>query len=168
MNIFRSSHFSSNPLRSSLNRLCRRSDTFLVIYDDIFYLIGNEHLITIQLNLITLQFYIRLDAWEVEDTGQIERIVDIEVNPEQRFVLHRVESLIEFLIILILQCARGLCPQRFYIINNVIFVCFLLFTVFPFRLFSADDRNRHKLAILVEQAFNLVLVKEFLAVVIYI
>ena len=37
-----------------------------------------------------MQVDIALDAREIEDTGQVERIVYVQVNPEQRLIRHRI------------------------------------------------------------------------------
>ena len=71
--------------------------------NDAFYLIGNEYLIAIQLNLITLQVDIRLNTGEIEDTSEVEWIVYVQVNPEHRLITHRIEGAIETLIVLFLQ-----------------------------------------------------------------
>ena len=60
-----------------------------------FHLISDEHLVAIQLDLIALQIDIRLDAWEIEDTREVERIIHIQVDPEHRLVAHGVEGAVE-------------------------------------------------------------------------
>ena len=77
---------------------------------DAFHLVGHEHLVAVELDLVALQFDVRLDAGEVEDTREVERIVNVEVNPEQRLVLHGIECAVERLVVLVLQCAWSLCP----------------------------------------------------------
>ncbi len=70
---------------------------------DALYLVCNEYLVAIQLNLVALHVDAVLDAWEVENTRQVEWEVYVQVNPEQRVVLHWVEGVIELLVVLILQ-----------------------------------------------------------------
>ena len=53
---------------------------------DALDLIRDEDLVAIELDLVALQVEIAVDAREVEDTRQMEREVDVEVNPEQRLV----------------------------------------------------------------------------------
>ena len=62
---------------------------------DTLNLISYEHLIAIELNLIALKVDIALYAWEVEDTCEVEWEIYIEVNPEQRLILHRIECTVE-------------------------------------------------------------------------
>ena len=71
---------------------------------DAFYLVGNEDLIAIELYLVALQINVVLDAWEIENTREIERIVHIQMYPEERFILHGIKLLIELLVIFVLQC----------------------------------------------------------------
>ena len=135
--------------------------------NDSFHLIGDEHLVTIQLNLVALDVDIVLDAWEIKNTCEVEGIVNIQMNPEQRFIhLHGVEGAIEQLVLFFFQCTRRFGPQRFHIVDDMILFCLYLFTVLPFRLLSESDGHRKELAILVQQLFDLTLLQELLAVVI--
>ena len=70
---------------------------------DALHLISDENLIAIQLDLIALQIDVRLDAWEVKDTREVERIIHIQVNPEHRLIAHGVEGTVERLVVLVLQ-----------------------------------------------------------------
>ena len=73
------------------------------LWYDALYLVGYEYLVAVELNLITLQFDVRLDFGEVEDTRQIEGLIHVEVDPEERFIAHGIERTVEALVILILQ-----------------------------------------------------------------
>ena len=73
--------------------------------------------------------------------------------------------MIELLVVLILQGARSLGPERLHIINNVILVCLHVLAVLPLCLLTEGYRYCHKLAVLVQKFLNLVLLEEFLAVV---
>ncbi len=129
------------------------------------HLICHKHLVAIELYLIALQLKIRLNAWEVEYTGEVERIIYVEVYPEQRFVGHRIECAVEVLIVLILECRRSLCPKWFYTIDDIILVSIYLLAILPLSLLTEGYRHRHKLAILIEQFAYLTFIKEFLAVI---
>ncbi|CUQ64893.1 Uncharacterised protein [Segatella copri] len=87
------------------------------------------------------------------------------MNPEQRVVLHRIKGVIELLVVLILQCARSLGPERLHIINNVILISLHILAVLPFGLLAESNRHCHKLAVLVQKFLNLVLLQEFLAII---
>ena len=135
---------------------------------DALHLVGHKHLVAVELNLVLLQFERVLDAGEVEDTRQIEGIVDVEVNPEQRLVLHGIECAIERLVVLVLQRRRGLRPQRLHIIYNVVLggVHHLLLVARPLLLLAEGDGHGQELAVFLQQALNLLLVEELLAVVV--
>ena len=133
--------------------------------NDALYLVCYEYLVAIQLNLVALHVDAVLDAWEVENTRQVEWEIYIQVNPEQWVVLHWIEGVIELLVVLILQSARSLGPERLHIINNVILVSLHVLAVLPLRLLAEGYRHCHKLAVLVQEFLNLVFLKEFLAVV---
>ena len=130
-----------------------------------FYLVGYEYLIAIELNLIALHVDAALDAWEVENTREIEWEVYIQMNPEQWVVLHWVKAVIELLVVLILQGARSLGPERLHIINNVILISLHILSILPLGLLAESYRHCHKLAVLVQKFLNLALLQEFLAVV---
>ena len=104
--------------------------------NDALYLVCYEYLVAIQLNLVALHVDAVLDAWEVENTRQVEWEIYVQVNPEQWIVLHWIESMIELLVVLILQGARSLGPERLYIINNVILVCLHVLAVLPLSLLA--------------------------------
>ena len=87
------------------------------------------------------------------------------MNPEQWFIVHREQSLIELLVILVLQSRRCLCPQRFYIIYNVVLFCVLHLAVFPFLLFAEYNRYWHELAVFVQQFLDSLLLKELFTVI---
>jgi hypothetical protein len=68
-----------------------------------FLLVRNEYLIAVELYLVLLQVEIGLDFREVQDTSKVERIIHVEMYPEQRFIGHRIEVTIELLVILVFQ-----------------------------------------------------------------
>ncbi len=55
-----------------------------VIGNNIFHLIGNKNLIAVQLNFIALQLNIVFDFREIQNTCKIERIINIQMDMEQR------------------------------------------------------------------------------------
>ena len=130
-----------------------------------FYLIGNEHLVAIELNLIALHVDAALDAWEVENTREVEWEVYVQVNPEQWVVLHWIKGVIELLIVLILQCARCLCPERLNIIDNVILIGLNVLAILPLGLLAESYRHGHELAVLVQKFLYLALLQELLAII---
>ena len=71
---------------------------------------------------------------------------------EQRFVRHRIESLVELLVILILEISRLLGPKRLDRIDHIVLIDIFILTVLPLLLLAEDHRDRHELAILVQKA----------------
>ena len=133
---------------------------------DALHLVGDEDLVAVELDLVLLQLDVRLDLGEVEDTREVEGVVDVQVDPEQGLVRHGVEGAVERLVVLVLQCRRGFRPQRFHIINNIVLVGIHLLAVLPFGLLAEGDGYGHELAVFVEQSLQLILVEELLAVVV--
>ena len=120
-----------------------------------FNLVGDEDLIAIELNFVALQVDTVMNAREIEDTCEVEGEINIEMNPEQRLVLHGIKRVIELLIILIFKCRRSLNPQWFNAVDNVILVSFNLLTILPFGFFAKNNRHCHKFTVLVQQLLNL-------------
>ena len=72
---------------------------------------------------------------------------------EERFIhLHGVQLMVEFLIILLCEVRRFTGPRGIDIVDDILFVEFDLFAVFPFFLLTESDLYRQELAVFVEQA----------------
>lgn len=115
-----------------------------------------------------MQIDVALDAREIQDTGQMERVIHVQMNPEQRFVGHRIQILIEFLIIFICHISRLTNPCRLDIVDDIVFVGIDIFAVFPFLLLSECDGNWQVTAVLSQQAVDLVFVQEIFVLVVNI
>ena len=133
---------------------------------DAFHSVGHEDLVAIELYLVALDVEVVLYLREVEDASEVEGVIDVEVNPEEGLVGHREEVAIELLVVLILQVGWLLCPQRLYIINNVVLVGIHLFAVLPFCLLAKGYGHGQEVAVLAQKAFQLILLKELEAVVV--
>ena len=133
-----------------------------------FHLVGHKHLITIQLNFIALQLNAVLNAREIQNTRQVERIIHIQMNPKQRLILHGIKLTIELLVILILQRRRRLHPQRLHTVNHVVLVGFHLLAVFPLGFLAKNHGHSHELAIFVEQLGQLALIQKLLAILAHV
>ena len=96
----------------------------------------------------------------------MERIIYIQMYPEQRFIRHRIQVTIELLIIFILQFAGLQCPQRITVIDDVIFVCFNLFSIFPVFLFTKSNRYGKKTTIFLQQRRDAGFFQEFFAFIV--
>ena len=128
--------------------------------------VGHEDLIAIELDLIAVQIQVALDAREVKDTGQVERIIHVQVDPEQRLLAHRVKILIEFLVILILQFRRLADPCRLRVVDDVILIGIDILAILPFLLLAKGDLDRQETAVLRQQAIDLLLVQEILVLIV--
>ena len=84
--------------------------------------VGDEYLIAIELYTVAIDVEIILDFGEEQNAGEIERIVDVEVDPEERLVLARIEFLIELAVVLIGQFGRLLHPLWFGIVYHQVAV----------------------------------------------
>ena len=71
------------------------------VRDYIVNVIGYEHLVAIKLYLMLIHCHPFLELREIKDTGEIERIIHVQVNVEHRLVLHRIEALVELHIVLV-------------------------------------------------------------------
>ena len=135
------------------------------VRNDALHLIGDEHLVAIELYLVALQFDIAVDSREIEDTGEVEREVHVQMDPEHRLLLHGIERAVELLVVLILERRRALCPERLHAVDDIILGSLHFLAVFPFGLLAESHGHGKELAVLVEQLADLHLVEVFGAVV---
>ena len=131
---------------------------------DVLHLVGDEDLVAIELNLVAVDVNVVLDTREIEHAGQVEGIVHVEVNPEERLVGHGVEVAIELFVVFVFERRRLFCPERIRVVDDVVLVRVHLFSVFPFRFFAEGDFNGKEAAIFSQQFLNLVLFEELFAV----
>ena len=124
---------------------------------NVIHMVCNEHLVAIELNLILLDSHSLLNLREVENTCQMERIVHIQMDVEQRIFVCRIKCPIEILVILIFQLRWLAGPQRLYSVDYLIFISIYIFTVFPFLLLAENNRERHEFAVLVQKLLDLAL-----------
>ena len=145
--------------------------------------VGHKHLIAIQLYLVAVGVDGLANLREIEYTRQVEGVVDVQMYLEQRiFEVHRVQLVVELLVVLVGQRRRGLFPGRVSVVDDARHLLFDAFralglvlafanffkfrlTVHPLALFAKADGHRHKAAVFLQQLQNLLFLKEFLAVV---
>ena len=89
-----------------------------------------------------MQVDIALDAREIYDSGKVERIVFVQVNPELRRIRHWILVTIDLLVILVGHIGRFANPCRFGVVDYVIFVRIYIFAILPLLLLAERDRNR--------------------------
>ena len=128
--------------------------------------VRNEHLVAVELDLVLVDGHAFLDLGEVKHAGEVERIVHVQMNPEHRFLIERIEGLVEVLVVFFLEFGRSLGPDRVDVVDNVVFLGFYLLAVLPFGFLAKHNRNRHELAVFVEQLGYASLCGELLAVLV--
>ena len=138
------------------------------VRNNTLYRICYIYLIAIKLDFILVQLYITFHLREVQDTSEMERIIYVQMYPEQRLIGHRIKVAIELLIILVFQFTGFQCPQRIGVINDIIFGRFNLLAVFPLFFLTECNRNRKEAAIFLQKRREACLFKEFLAIIVYI
>ena len=120
---------------------------------DVLHLIGNEHLVAIELNLVAVYVKVAFDTREIEYAGKVEGIIHVKVYMEERFVkLRRIEFVVEVLVVVFRQVGGLACPSGCGVVDDVVFVCFHLFAVFPFLFLAEHYLHRQELAVLTEQS----------------
>ena len=113
-----------------------------------------------------MQVDVAFDAREIEDSRQIERIIHIQVNPEERFVAHRIKLPVKRPVIFVVQFRGFAYPCRLSVVNDLILVRIDVLTVFPLLLLSEDDGDGQITAIFVQQRGDLALLEKFLVFVV--
>ena len=99
-------------------------------------LVSNIDLVAIQLNPVALKVDVALNLREIQNAGERERIVHVEMNPEHRILLSRHQLTVETQVVVIRELRRLLCPKRLCGVYNLVFVAVLVFAIFPFLFLS--------------------------------
>ena len=73
------------------------------VRDNVIHVVGHEHLVAIELNLVLLDRHSLLDLREIKDTRQMEREVHIQMNIEQRLLISRIQGLVEVHVVFLLE-----------------------------------------------------------------
>ena len=116
----------------------------------------------VELDLVALELVAVLHLREIEDAREVEGVVHVEVDVEQRLAeVHRVERVVEVVVFLVLDVGRGFLPQRGHVVDDPRLLHFLglglavlvgLALDFLFHLARAKlDRDGQELAVFVEQ-----------------
>ena len=104
-------------------------------------LIGHIHLIGVELDLVFLNFEVVPNLREVEDTRQVERIIDIQMNREERLFTYGIEFVVELLVLLGGDLGGFYGPQRGDVVDDVVLVGIDVFAVFPLLHLAESDGN---------------------------
>ena len=116
--------------------------------------VGDKHLIAIELDAVLANVEIVLDFWEIEDSGESEWEVYVQMNPEQRIVLCWLDCMVELDVILILEVGGLARPQRLNIVDYLVLVGIDILAILPLLLLSKNNWNGHEFAVLVEQSVD--------------
>ena len=73
------------------------------VRDDVVHMVRHEHLVAVQGDLVPVDGDALLDLREVQDTGEVERIVHVQVDVEQRLLVHRIQGAVEREVIFLLE-----------------------------------------------------------------
>ena len=146
--------------------------------DDLLDVVGDKDLVAVELDLAGDDLQLVLLLREVEDALEVKRIVDVEVDPEQRLVKIHKDLVVKFLVLLVGAVLRGLQPQRMGVVDRARLDNLLLFgavlVLFGVALLVIDgallvvrvevDFVRHELAVLVQNLVDARLLQKFLLV----
>ena len=83
-----------------------------ILRNDLLDVIGDEHLVVVQLDFPFDGIILRVDPREIQDSLQAERIIHIQMNPEQRLLVIQEYVAVEFLVLLVGAFAWLFGPQR--------------------------------------------------------
>ena len=131
-----------------------------------FHAVGYEHLVAIELDAVFANVEVVLDFWEVENTGEGEREVNIQVNPKQRVFLTGLDSVVELDVVLVFEFGWSAGPQWFNVVDHLVGVGIHVFTVFPFLFLAENHRHWHEAAVFVEQCADAVFFQIFLFLIV--
>ena len=135
----------------------------------VLHLVRHEHLVAIQLYLVPPYVQIVLYLREIQYSCQVERVIHIQMYVEQRLVkLHRVQLMVELLVVLFRQVRGFPCPCRVDIVYYVVLICLLLPAVFPLFLLAEHYLNRQELAVFLQQLFYFAVLQILLVLLVYV
>ena len=78
-------------IQRNIGRVQNSSHQHHVLGNNSLNAVCNKHLIAIELYLLPCGVYVLFYLWKVKYSGKIERIIDIKMNVEERFVkVHRI------------------------------------------------------------------------------
>ena len=83
------------------------------IRNDVLHVVCDEYLVGVQVNFVPAQFHFLLQLREIQNAREVEWEVHVQVNVKKRVLeIHRVQILVEFRVVFILQISWRLAPQR--------------------------------------------------------
>ena len=121
---------------------------------DAFDLVGHVDLVRIELYLVLLNLEVVVYLREIEDARQVERVVDVQVDREQRLVAHGVELVVKLLVLLLGNVGRLARPQRVDVVDDVVLVRVDVLAVLPLLDLAEGNRDRQETAVLAQQPLD--------------
>lgn len=104
--------------------------------------IGDIHLIAIELNFVLLNLDVVLNFGKMSTPVRLKRIINIEVDVEERILAHGIEAAVETCVILVVEVSRFAGPlQGIGFINDIVLISLHTLPVFPFGLFTKGNFN---------------------------
>src|SRR5690606_3127343 len=108
------------------------------IGNNILNLIGNKHLPRKKLDLVPLKLQLVLYLGKIQDTGKIERIIHVQMDPEKGIGRHGIQLAVKRQVILVLQVGGFAGPGRGGIIDDMVLFYLLEFR-FAFLILPIGD-----------------------------
>ena len=136
------------------------------VRDNVLHRIRDEHLVAIELNLVAMHLDVVLNLGEIEHAREVEGIVHVEVNPEERFVLHGIEVAIELLVVLVRECRGRFRPKGRGVVDLVGLFGLHLCAIFPLRLLAKHHGDGEEATIFAQETLDASLFEEFLVVLV--
>ena len=98
----------------------------------LFRVVGDKHLVAVELNAALGDVDIGLELREVENAVDHKGVVGVEVNPQQRVFLEGIQIAVKLQVVIVGEAAGRLFPGSFVLVDN----------------FAVDlDRHRHEVAV---------------------
>jgi hypothetical protein len=90
--------------------------------NDTFHGVCDKHLVAVELNLVFLNLQIAFDFGKVQNSGEVKRIIHIEMDVKLRVLSHRIELPVELIVIFLLEFSRFEGPCRGGVVDDTVFV----------------------------------------------
>ena len=126
-----------------------------VFGNDVLDFVGDVYLVAIELNLIAMDVKVVLNLREIEYSGQVERIIDVEVDMEEGLLkLRWIEFVVELIVVLVGEVSGFACPGGINVVDDIVLVEFDLLAVLPVFLLAKCYLNGQELTILAQQVLD--------------
>ena len=90
-----------------------------IFRNDLLDIVGDEDLIVVQLDHAFRRLVFQVDLREIQDALEVERIIHVQVDPEQGLLVIVEEPAVELLVFLLRAVFRRLLPQRMDIVSQL-------------------------------------------------